>query len=165
LKLVNIIFLELIIFTTPFFALTNNDKYDLVYPEPKGGLELLKDSIEFPNIARKAGIETAFIAHMHIDSLGTVSELSFKPIFSDSLYETDSIMVNIVQKKLNSVKWKPAYIDGEATSVEFAIPFVFIFKSHKRRSYEFIKRGVLPVGLIKVEPIIINDTMEYIYFD
>jgi hypothetical protein len=160
-KLRYILFLLLIALLSQTYGQSINEDINLVYPEPVGGKKVLLDSISYPDLARKAHIESAFIANISIDSSGTIKKISFKSLFSDSLQKLDSLFISYVKPRLHTVKWNPAYIDGKPISIDFSIPFVFILRSSKRQNYEFIKKD-LPFGEIRIEPILINDSRAYI---
>ncbi|HKJ67310.1 MAG TPA: energy transducer TonB [bacterium] len=43
-------------------------------PEPEGGYEVLRDNIEYPQLARQAGIEGTVVLRVHIAADGEVTE-------------------------------------------------------------------------------------------
>lgn len=91
-------------------------------PRPIGGFAAIQRNLEYPEIARKAGVEGRVIVQCVIDEKGNV--VSTEVVRSLGNNGCDEAAV----KAIKSVKWKPAKQRDKPVPVRVAIPVVFRLK-------------------------------------
>ena len=91
-------------------------------PEPIGGFAAIQRNLEYPEIARKAGVEGRVIVQCVIDEKGNV--VSTTVVKSLGNNGCDEAAINAIK----SVKWKPAKQRDKPVPVRVAIPVVFKLK-------------------------------------
>ena len=104
------------------------EKSELQPPMPKGGLKAIKDGLQYPLIAIKAGIETIFVAKIEVDSLGGVKNIELSPFSRQPLNSVDERMFIFISNYLRKFEWQPGTIDGRAIDMTVMIPFLFSLK-------------------------------------
>lgn len=89
-------------------------------PEIIGGYAALVAALEYPELARKAGIEGLVVVSAVIDENGKILSAEIAKGLGDKAgFEKAAI------KAIKSVKWKPAYQRDRPIKVRFAIPVRF----------------------------------------
>lgn len=89
-------------------------------PEIIGGMEALASALEYPELARRAGIEGVVIVGVLIDEKGKLLDTKIvKPHGSNAGLEEAAI------KGLLKMKWKPAYQRDKPIKVWVAVPVRF----------------------------------------
>lgn len=91
-------------------------------PTPIGGFAAIQKNLEYPEIARKAGVEGRVIVHVQIDEKGKV--VNTKVLASLGNNGCDEAAI----KAIKSVKWKPAMQRDRPVKVWVSIPVVFRLK-------------------------------------
>lgn len=91
-------------------------------PQPIGGFAAIQSKLQYPEIARKAGVEGRVMVHVQIDENGNVSNT--KILVSLGNNGCDEAAVQAIR----SVKWKPAMQRDRPVKVWVAIPVVFKLK-------------------------------------
>ena len=92
-----------------------------VMPEPEGGLASLYKAIEYPEIAKKAGIEGKVYAMAFINEDGTVADVQIIKGLGGGCDEA-------VVKALKNYKFAPAQHQGKAVKVKMSLPITFQLK-------------------------------------
>ena len=89
-----------------------------VQPELIGGLEGLQQSVEYPEAARRAGVEGRVIVQFVVDERGRVVDpvvvRSPSPLLSDAALDA-----------VRQARFRPGSDAGEAVKVRFALPITF----------------------------------------
>jgi len=85
----------------------------IVPPEPVEGWDVIQESITYPILARRAGVESAFNAIFRIDTPGNVKNLEIKPLSHDNFAKNDYLLLETVKQNLSKIKWIPAQWQGE----------------------------------------------------
>jgi len=92
-------------------------------PEPIGGYGAIQQAVEYPEIAREAGIEGTVIVQATIGKDGRVKEtIILKGIPKTGLDEA-------AMDAIKTIKWKPAYQRDKAVTVRISVPVVFRLKN------------------------------------
>ncbi|OQX86086.1 hypothetical protein B6D60_06850 [candidate division KSB1 bacterium 4484_87] len=91
-------------------------------PSPIGGFAAIQRNLEYPEIARKAGIEGTVIVYAQIDRSGKVIRTKVvKPLGNSGCNEA-------AVKAIKSVKWKPAKQRDKPVTVWVSVPVKFKLK-------------------------------------
>lgn len=88
-------------------------------PEPEGGFLAIQNKLQYPEIARKAGVEGRVTVQAQIDVDGTV--LRTKVVQSLGPNGCDEAAINAIK----AVKWKPAKQRDRPVKVWIAVPVDF----------------------------------------
>ncbi|MDZ7725099.1 MAG: energy transducer TonB [candidate division KSB1 bacterium] len=91
-------------------------------PEPIGGFAAIQRNLEYPEIARKAGVEGRVIIQCVIDEKGNVVSTNVVKTLGNNGCDEAAI------RAIKSVKWKPAKQRDKPVAVRVAIPVVFKLK-------------------------------------
>jgi protein TonB len=91
-------------------------------PEPIGGFAAIQKSLEYPEIARKAGIEGRVIVNVLVAVNGRVEETKILKSLGHSGCDEAAI------KAIRSVRWKPAKQRDRPVKVWVGIPVIFKLK-------------------------------------
>lgn len=89
-----------------------------VMPEPASGLPALIKKINYPNMARKAGIEGRVIAMVYVGEGGDVEDVKI-------IKGLDAGCSEEVERVLRDSKFKPGSNQGKAVKVKMAMAFQF----------------------------------------
>ncbi|MEW6507355.1 MAG: energy transducer TonB [Bacteroidota bacterium] len=89
-----------------------------VMPEPANGLPALMKKINYPTIARKAGIEGRVIAMVYVGENGDVENVKIIKGLEAGCSEE-------VERVLRESKFKPGSNQGKAVKVKMAMAFQF----------------------------------------
>jgi hypothetical protein len=132
--------------------------------QPVFGYSSLSDSISYYRVAKKGHIQSAFETVISIDSVGIITKLTTKPLFSDSLTKNElRYIVENVEKIIRTTKWKPAVLKGTKVNSTISIPFIFLLKSNTH-NYNGAKDLVENLaGGLRQEPIIKISTGEMMW--
>ncbi|NQT24574.1 energy transducer TonB [candidate division KSB1 bacterium] len=95
-------------------------EYD-VHPKPVGGFIAIQQNLEYPEIARKTGIEGRTVVYAKVNTDGDVVETKISESVS---VECDAAAV----KAIKATKWDPALKDENPVDVWIAIPIDFRLK-------------------------------------
>ena len=91
-------------------------------PEPIGGFAAIQRKLQYPEIARKAGIEGTVIIYARIDKKGNVVKTKVvKPLGNSGCNEA-------AIKAIRAVKWKPAKQRDKPVAVWVSVPVKFKLK-------------------------------------
>ena len=88
-------------------------------PKPVGGFEAIQQRLQYPDLARKAGIEGQVIVHVHISESGEVTETRVLRSLGHSGVDEAAVAA------VRSVQWQPARKDGKPVAVWVAVPVLF----------------------------------------
>jgi len=91
-------------------------------PQPIGGFAAIQRNLQYPEIARKAGVEGRVMVHVQIDEKGNV--VNTKILQSLGNNGCDEAAIEAIKK----VRWKPAMQRDRPVKVWVAIPVVFKLK-------------------------------------
>lgn len=91
-------------------------------PEPIGGFGAIQRNLEYPEIARKAGIEGRVIVNVLVDVDGSVVETKILKSLGHSGCDEAAV------KAIRTVKWKPAKQRDRPVKVWVGIPVIFKLK-------------------------------------
>jgi protein TonB len=91
-------------------------------PEPIGGFAAIQRNLEYPEIARKAGIEGRVIVNVLVNTDGRVEETKILKSLGHSGCDEAAI------KAIRSVRWKPAKQRDRPVKVWVGIPVIFKLK-------------------------------------
>lgn len=89
-----------------------------VMPEPASGLPALMKKINYPNVARKTGIEGKVIAMVYVGENGDVENVKIIKGLEGGCSEE-------VERVLRDSKFKPGTNQGKAVKVKMAMAFQF----------------------------------------
>lgn len=90
-------------------------------PELIGGRAALQDAIEYPEIAKKAGVEGRVIVQFVVDQDGNVQD----PRVIREIHQLiDKAAIEAVKKQ----KFKPGKQRGKPVKVQMALPVIFTLK-------------------------------------
>jgi len=92
-------------------------------PEPIGGFAVIQSYLEYPEIARKAGMEAYLIIGVLIDERGYVIKTQVMQESGSNVGFEDA-----AQKAVIQVKWKPAMQRDKPAKVWISIPIRFRLK-------------------------------------
>lgn len=87
-------------------------------PEPVGGMEAIYDALEYPEMARRAGIEGLVTVQFVVDENGNISDMQVLRGIGGG---TDQAAFDAIQ----SVEWNPGRQRGVAVPVRFSLPIRF----------------------------------------
>jgi TonB family protein len=88
-------------------------------PEPIGGFAAIQKNLQYPEIARKAGIEGRVILNVLVAENGEIDEIKvLKSLGHNGCDEAAMVAVR-------AVKWKPAMQKGKPVKVWVGIPVIF----------------------------------------
>ncbi len=87
-------------------------------PEPEGGIEAIYQNLEYPESARRTGIEGVAIVGFTVDEQGELDDFQ---ILRDIGGETGEAVIEAIQ----SVNWNPGYKDGQPSEFSFQVPIRF----------------------------------------
>lgn len=87
-------------------------------PEPEGGIEAIYQNLEYPESARRAGIEGVVVVGFIVDEQGELDEVE---VLRDIGGETGEAVIEAIQ----SVNWNPGYKDGQPSEFSFQVPIRF----------------------------------------
>lgn len=91
-------------------------------PQPIGGFAAIQRNLEYPEIARKAGIEGRVIVNVLVDVDGSIVETKILQSLGHSGCDEAAI------KAIRAVKWKPAKQRDRPVKVWVGIPVIFKLK-------------------------------------
>jgi periplasmic protein TonB len=91
-------------------------------PAPIGGFGAIQRNLEYPEIARKAGVEGRVVVHCLIDRQGRVVQTKILKSLGNNGCDEAAVAA------IKSVKWKPAKQRDKPVKVWVAIPVVFQLK-------------------------------------
>ena len=92
-----------------------------VMPEPVGGIESIYKKIEYPSVAKKAGIEGKVYVLVFINESGDVDDVKVIKSLGGGC---DEAVIDAVK----SSKFKPASNKGVVTKVKLSLAFTFKLK-------------------------------------
>lgn len=92
-----------------------------VMPEPVEGLPALIKKIQYPNIAKQAGIEGKVFVMAYVDEQGNVDDVKVLKGIGDGCEEE-------VIKVLKTTKFKPRMNNGQPVKVKASLSFAFKLK-------------------------------------
>ncbi len=96
-------------------------KFDIA-PKPIGGMAAIQNNLEYPDIARRAGIQGLVIVTIHIDTLGNVTDSKIlKSLGNNGCGEA-------ARAALTKTKWEPAQFKGKPINVWVNAPVTFKLK-------------------------------------
>ncbi len=91
-------------------------------PFPIGGFAAIQKNLDYPEIARKAGVEGRVMVHVQIDESGNVVNTKILQSLGNNGCDEAAVAA------IKSVKWKPAQQRDRPVKVWVAIPVVFRLK-------------------------------------
>ncbi|MFQ5627763.1 MAG: energy transducer TonB [bacterium] len=91
-------------------------------PEPIGGFAAIQKNLEYPEIARKAGIEGRVIVNVLVATNGRIEDTKILKSLGHSGCDEAAV------KAIRSVRWKPAKQRDRPVKVWVGIPVIFKLK-------------------------------------
>ncbi len=91
-------------------------------PYPLGGLDAIYNNLNYPEIARRAGIEGVVVIQFVVDENGNVSDFTV-------LRDIGGGTANAAIEAIQSTEWAPGRQRGRAVPVRFQIPVRFVLHS------------------------------------
>ena len=91
-------------------------------PYPIGGLDVIYENLEYPEIARRAGIEGIVVIQFVVDQTGQVSDFN---IIRDIGGGAGDAAINAIRQ----TQWEPGRQRGRAVPVRFQIPIRFVLQN------------------------------------
>lgn len=100
-------------------------------PYPKRGYEAIQEKLNYPEIARAAGIEGSVFLEVVVGASGKVNSVK---VVTSLMPELD----RIAKETVRSINWKPATTDGKpiASKIEFPVFFQFVDELNKERRFD-----------------------------
>jgi hypothetical protein len=135
-------------------SVSSEDTPKLKVASPIGGYQALQDSIKYPTLFWKAGIESSLRVTLELDSMGTVLSVHFDHLMGKSLIRADSTFFHTVINAIESVKWSPGILDDRPVAMQVSFAVLFYLTSNLRQTYEQIKRGETVIYKSNAIPII-----------
>lgn len=123
------------------FSVSSEDTPKLKVGSPIGGYQALQDSIEYPMLLWKAGIESFLKVTVELDSMGTVLSVHFDHLMGKSFSRADSFFFPSISYAIQSVKWSPGILDDRPIAMQVSFPVLFFLTSNLEQTYGQIKRG------------------------
>lgn len=126
-KILTLLFLLLIMFSHNIFAqaeVSSDDGYlafAQVMPEPVEGLPAVIKKIQYPPIARQAGLEGKVFVMAYVDEKGNVDDVKVLKGVGGGCEEE-------VIKVLKTTKFKPGMNNGQPVKVKTSLSFAFKLK-------------------------------------
>lgn len=126
-KIFTLLFLLLIMFSHNIFAqaeVSSDDGYlafAQVMPEPVEGLPAVIKKIQYPPIARQAGLEGKVFVMAYVDEKGNVDDVKVLKGIGGGCEEE-------VIKVLKTTKFKPGMNNGQPVKVKTSLSFAFKLK-------------------------------------
>lgn len=126
-KLIFLLFLGMILYISPNFAqaeVSSDDGYlafAQVMPEPVEGLPAVIKKIQYPPIARQAGIEGKVFVMAYVNEKGNVEDVKVLKALGGGCEEE-------VIKVLKATKFKPGMNNGQPVKVKTSLSFAFKLK-------------------------------------
>lgn len=126
-KIFTLLFLLLIMFSHNSFAqaeVSSDDGYlafAQVMPEPVEGLPAVIKKIQYPPIARQAGLEGKVFVMAYVDEKGNVDDVKVLKGIGGGCEEE-------VIKVLKTTKFKPGMNNGQPVKVKTSLSFAFKLK-------------------------------------
>ncbi len=122
-------------------CVSSEDTPKLKVASPIGGYQALQDSIKYPRLFWKAGIESFLKVTVELDSMGTVLSVHLDPLMGKTLSRADSTFCHVISHAIESVKWNPGILDDRPVAMQVSFPVLFYLTSNLKQTYEQIKRG------------------------
>ncbi len=91
-------------------------------PNPIGGFAAIQKNLQYPEIARKAGVEGRVVVNVLIDEKGNVVDTKILKSLGNNGCDEAAIAA------IKSVKWKPAKQRDKPVKVRVGIPVVFMLQ-------------------------------------
>ena len=91
-------------------------------PYPVGGLDAIYNNLQYPEIARRAGIEGVVVIQFIVDEHGNISDFSV-------LRDIGGGAANAAIDAIQATQWEPGRQRGRAVPVRFQIPIRFVLQS------------------------------------
>lgn len=91
-------------------------------PYPIGGIDAIYNNLEYPEIARRAGIEGVVVIQFVVDQNGNLSEFS---VIRDIGGGAAEAAINAIRE----TEWAPGRQRGRAVPVRFQIPIRFVLQN------------------------------------
>lgn len=126
-KLISLLLLSMILYISPNFAqaeVSSDDGYlafAQVMPEPVEGLPAVIKKIQYPPIAKQAGIEGKVYVMAYVDEKGNVEDVKVLKALGGGCEEE-------VIKVLRTTKFKPGMNNGQPVKVKTSLSFAFKLK-------------------------------------
>jgi protein TonB len=92
-------------------------------PKPVGGMAAVLRNIEYPEIARRAGVEGSVLLYVQVDEKGEIVNTRVMKLEGLDVFVTAAI------KAVKSVKWKPAMQRDRPVKVWASVPIEFVLKT------------------------------------
>jgi len=136
-------FLVCIVLSISSIALSQSseDTSKLKVAYPVSGYQALQDSIEYPMLLWKAGIESFLKVTVELDSIGTLLSVHFDHLMGKSFSRADSFFFPSISCAIESVKWSPGMLDNRPIGMQVSFPVLFFLTSNLEQTYGQIKRG------------------------
>lgn len=122
-------------------CVSSKDTPKLKVASPIGGYQALQDSMKYPNLFWKAGIESFLKVTVELDSTGAILSVHFDPLMGKTLSRADSTFCYVISHAIESVKWNPGILDDRPVAMQVSFPVLFYLTSNLRQTYEQIKHG------------------------
>ena len=137
------LFLAFWVYVLSIFSFAQIENEDYTQASPIIGWDSLRSIIErpenYPEILRRAGVAGNIYLSLLIDSTGNL--LKLEPAYS-YLSKVDSFnykyLIPVVEKMLDSVKWKPSYKNFEPINDKIYRYFSFILINDKDRGFNIL---------------------------
>lgn len=97
-----------------------------VPPKPVGGFSEIQKNLDYPDLAKKAGIEGRVTLYAHIGADGKILETKIYKSLGDKGCDQAAIAA------IQAVKWEPAQKNGKQIAVWIAVPFDFKLNNSKK---------------------------------
>ena len=122
-------------------CVSSEDTPKLKVASPIGGYQALQDSMKYPNLFWKAGIESFLKVTVELDSTGVLLSVHFDPLMGKVLSRADSTFCYVISHAIESVKWNPGILDDRPVAMQVSFPVLFYLTSNLKQTYEQIKRA------------------------
>ena len=122
----NIFKITLILFLSTLLLSAQEKKLDEI-PMPIGGIKEIAKNVEYPESAKKEGVQGKVIVKAFVDKNGNVT----KTMIITSL---NSDCDEAAETAIKKTKFEPAQIDGKTVDAEVTIPIMFKLDDRKKEN-------------------------------
>lgn len=104
-------------------------------PTPVGGFAAIQQSLEYPEIARRAGIEGRVVLNILVDQEGSIESVKVLKSLGDNGCDEAAIQA------VKAVDWQPATQNGNPVRVWVGLPVIFKIDGGAKKAGQAVAPG------------------------